>query len=345
MHEVTSHHPPKTIRADITDVFKLELVVDTEKWNCCHSVWLDAEVGNRGQGQGTGTEGTTHSARELCLRQGNLCDGGRSSIADCLWRTRIWLPETLAEPNKKEIQGKDGLEFAAGSEGLRTAGAIAPVCIATVVSPGFSDLLDAMLISLRRFGRCDHEKVVVFAVDPDDECRRVIAKHGALMVECASSTPLSCAVKSVLYSAARVVNAEMYLCLDADTLVTGDLNPLFSALASLDGSVILATLDPYLMRFNRSLIECLVRFYGGNPAEFKYLLGARPTEAERRYPLIVNDGVFLARRSAMLALDRFIRSLSPRAANWLDSALDIGARNQVSASNHSSPTGLPLEGR
>ena len=72
--------------------------------------------------------------------------------------------------------------------------------------------------------------MVVFAVDPDDECHRVAAKYGATLIHCTARLPINATVKSVLYSVARVVDAPRFLCVDADTLVLGDLRPVFDAI-------------------------------------------------------------------------------------------------------------------
>jgi len=199
-------------------------------------------------------------------------------------------------------------------------------CIATIVSPGYAGFLDAMLRSLRIHGNCLDALVAVFVVDGDEECRRVVARHNAFLVDCESAAPISASVKSVLYSAARVINAEKFLCLDADTLVVGDLNPLFQALDGHPADAILAAPDSYLNSISGTLSECLVRFYKGQEADLEFLLDTPAQAAD--YALIVNDGVFAASRTAMLALDRTLRDMAPRAKEWMDRDLHAVARNQ-----------------
>jgi hypothetical protein len=265
---------PCNISVRVSGIDRLVLEVATTKWPKCHSVWLDPEI---------------RCADEPI---------GRTSLPDCLWRTKITLPPATQ---------------------MRR-------CIATVVSPGYADLLDGMLGSLSEYGNCPDALLVVFAVDADEECSRVISKHDALQVDCTSIAPVTASVKSVLYSVARVIGAEQFVCLDADTLIVGDITPLFHALDVCAESVVLASPDPYIKQSSSTLADCLVRFYQGQESDLEYLLDTPAQEA--RFTLLVNDGVFAAKRAGMLRLDRFMRSIAPRAPNWLDSPPYIGARNQ-----------------
>ncbi|MCW3095449.1 MAG: alpha-galactosidase [Chthonomonadaceae bacterium] len=266
------------------------------------------------------------AARELCIRVSGVkrlvLEVATEQWAKC---HAVWLdPEVYSDSEKHEVEY---LSDCLCQTDIEVPPPIcAERCIATVVSPGYTDLLDAMLRSLRTHGQCHNTIVVVFVVDGDGECRRVVARHDAVQIDCKSTTPINASVKSVLYSAARIIDAATFVCLDADTLIVNDLTPMFHALDVCAQDVILAMPDPYIKETCSTLSDCLVRFYQGRESDLTYLLETPSQEGD--YTLIVNDGVFAARRSTMLMLDRFLRSISPRAKNWLDSALHIGARNQ-----------------
>ncbi len=199
-------------------------------------------------------------------------------------------------------------------------------CVATVVSPGYAGMLADMLGSLQANGRCEDAIVVVFAVDADEECRAVAARFGARLVECRAVAPIRSMVKSVLYSAAGVVGAEQFVCLDADTLVFGDLRPLFAALEVCPPGSVLVASDQYIAAGARTLGEALWGFYRGRAEDLAYLLGAPRDEAN--FPLVINDGVFAAGRQALVRVDQFMRRLLPRSTRWMEADPTHGARNQ-----------------
>lgn len=197
-------------------------------------------------------------------------------------------------------------------------------CIATVVSPGFEVLLDDMLGSLYANGHCQDALVVVFAVGANAACEQVVHKYGATLVRCQPQAQVNPTVKSVLYSVARLVDAEQYLCLDADMLVLGDLRPIFAALTACPEGSILACREGNGQGFS-NLGHALRSAYGGNDSDLRRLLGT-PND-EDTYPLVVNDGLFAGGRTALLALDGFIHSM-PQASAWTDERRDIWWRNQ-----------------
>lgn len=196
-------------------------------------------------------------------------------------------------------------------------------CIGTVVSPGFETFLDDMLGSLIANGNCPDARLIVFAVNANDRCADVAAKYGATLIPCRPLRNVTASIKSALYAMASVVDARHYVAIDADTLVTGELHPLFAALDALPDRTILACRDGngrYWENLGHGFRDC----YGGTCEEMAML---QLTESELQYPLIVNDGVFAASRYAMLALEAELRSM-PNAASWLDGAPAIGWRNQ-----------------
>jgi predicted O-methyltransferase YrrM len=197
-------------------------------------------------------------------------------------------------------------------------------CVATVVSPGFDGMLDDMLGSLNAHGACHDAALVVFAVDPDDACRRVAEKYGARLVECRRNSVVNPTIKSVLYSAARVVSAESFLCLDADMLVLGDLRPVFAALDACPPRSILACREAN-GEGETTLSKALAEVYAGKPADIARIAGRQ--RGEGAYPLVVNDGLYAASRDAMLALDEVIRGWDGARA-WVDEREDVWWRNQ-----------------
>jgi hypothetical protein len=233
----------------------------------------------------------------------------------------VWLDPAVRDGAAGETPGADALARADVQvpADLPAAGR----CIATVVSPGYAHLLDDMLASIAANGCCDDAIKVVFAFNPDDQCCRVIAKHGGYTVTCRPRARMAPSLKAVVYSVARFVNAEAFLCLDADTLVLGSLRPIFEAITVCPRGSILVCRDAFLGQ--SGLLRELCTHYAGKREDLELLIG-RPFD-EASYPLAVNDGVFGGSRGALLALDGFIRAL-PNAIAWVDQRADHGWRNQ-----------------
>ncbi len=196
-------------------------------------------------------------------------------------------------------------------------------CIATVVSPGFEHLLDDMLGSLYANACCPEALVVVFVLDGNESCERVVAKYKATAVRCQSRAGLNPMSKAVLYSAARVVDAKFYLCLDADMIVLGDLRPIFAALEACPEGRILACREGN-SQFANHLGSALGAIYGGGPNDLRQL-GMTPEE--EAYSLVVNDGIFAGDQTALRALDGAVRAM-PQACAWVDGHSQVKWRNQ-----------------
>jgi hypothetical protein len=186
-------------------------------------------------------------------------------------------------------------------------------CIATVVSPGFEPWADNLLGSLRANGGCADARLALLAVETNGECERIARKYDALLVACRRRAPLDVTVKAVLYSIARVIPAEHYLCLDADMLVLGSLAPIFDALdAAPGGSALVCREANYSGTY--TLGAALVHTYFGGPADLPRVLGRVNGEAD--YPLVVNDGIFAGKAAALRAIDGAIRRM-PQAIGWM----------------------------
>ena len=219
-----------------------------------------------------------------------------TKLFDCLGRAEMTLPRSMPSASK---------------------------CIATVVSPGFEHLLDDMLGSLYANGKCQDALLLIFVLDGNEACDRIVAKYKATAVQCRSRSPLNPMSKSLLYSTALVVNARQYLFLDADMLVLGDLRPVFAALDALPEGKILVCREGNSLD-NNHLGRSLPAIYGGGNADLRKL---EVTSDEEHYSLIVNDGLFAGDRSALLALDGAIRAI-PQASSWVDAHPRVAWRNQ-----------------
>ena len=202
---------------------------------------------------------------------------------------------------------------------------VARRCIATTVSPGFEALLDDMLGSVLAHGGCPDARLVVFAVDAGAECRRVVAKYGAELVECTRRARVNATVKSVMYSAARVIDAEQFICLDADMLVLHSLEPVFAAMEALPDGSILACREGNGNHF-ADVASIFYSAYCAASGDLQRVIGE--DRGEGAYPLVVNDGLFAGSRGALLALDGTIRGW-PGAPIWVDERRDVWWRNQA----------------
>src|SRR5215831_3934127 len=181
-------------------------------------------------------------------------------------------------------------------------------CVATVVSPGFEHLLDDMLGSFYANGGCQDALVVVLIIDGNAACERVVSKYKATPIRCQSRAGLNPMTKAVMYSIARVVDAQYYLCLDADMMVLGDLRPVFAALEACPPGRILTCREGNSHEANH-LGSAIGWIYGGGASDLRQL---EVSEAEQSYTLVVNDGIFAGDQNALRALDGVIRAM-PRA--------------------------------
>jgi hypothetical protein len=196
----------------------------------------------------------------------------------------------------------------------------AATCIATIASIGYAELLDDLLGSLAANGECAGALVVVLVLDDDEECNRVAAAHGTTVVRCWRRSPANPMLKAALYSIADVVEAERFLCLDADLLVLDSLAPVLARLDTAPAGAVLVCPEG---DGRLALGEALERIYFGSVADLDRL---GSSAAHAGYQLTVNDGLFCGRSSALRALDAEIRSLG--AEWWVDERHDVWWRNQ-----------------
>jgi hypothetical protein len=187
-------------------------------------------------------------------------------------------------------------------------------CIVTCASPGYARMLDNFFGSVVAQGRCEHALLAVFAVDPDADILKVAEAYGAPVIPCHAVRPINPWVKSVLYSAARVIDADVFLCCDADVMVLADLNPIFAAIEALPASSIFCCQDSNYHN-HESLGDALKYNYRGALEDVDRLLGR--AFGEHGTELVVNSGIFCGGRSAILSLDSTLRSMEG-ASRWVD---------------------------
>jgi glycosyltransferase involved in cell wall biosynthesis/predicted O-methyltransferase YrrM len=288
---VVAGDAPRSLEVDVRGVDQLELNVETDHWDFCHAVWLHPRL-DRLHHIGATPRSAPNEASEFVVAQSRP----DNTIEDCLGRVSIALPEQLP---------------------------VARRCIATIASQGFADLLDDALGSLVANGQCPDAQLLVFVIDADPDCVRVAQKYGAAIVHCTPKVVVNLTVKAVLYSVARVMEAEQYLCLDADMLVLGDLHPIFAALEACPPGSILATNEGNDHRLE-NLAHALLEIYGGTEADEQRLFRRA---SEVTYPLVVNDGLFAGTHAALLALDAEIRDMTD-AQRWMSERPDVWWRNQ-----------------
>ena len=254
----------RELSGDVRGASKLELIVLTDRWEYCHSLWLDARV----SGEPPPVPLTTWE--------------------DPLHRARIHL--LMPKPNANR-------------------------CVATVVSPGFEEHLHDLLWSLRTFGKCDDALVVVFAVNPNERCHALARNYKATIVECQPSAGIGLAIKSLLYAVASVIDAQWYLCLDADTLILGSLDPIFAACELAPPGRILVCREANHTEPWR-LGSAIRQIYYGREEDLGRIVGDTVND-ESEYPLVVNDGVFAGGKQALLALEAQIRRM-PHGVSWME---------------------------
>uniref|UniRef100_A0A7C4LJE9 Glycosyltransferase n=1 Tax=Schlesneria paludicola TaxID=360056 RepID=A0A7C4LJE9_9PLAN len=188
-------------------------------------------------------------------------------------------------------------------------------CIATVGSPGYEEWIDDLLGSVCANAQCPDALLAIFFLGESPRIREVADKDSAVVIPCRPWRALNAACKSVLYSAGQVINAEKFICLDADVLVLDDLRPIFAAIDAVPEGSVLASRNAGQCL---NLAQALQVMYGGQTRDADLLLGC-DASAALKYPLVVNDGLFAGTRSALCGLDDLLRGMT-RAADWVDDA-------------------------
>jgi hypothetical protein len=288
--------------------------------------WADFQV--RVDGRLCALEGFVQKGDPPRRLEVSIASAGELELVAETWRWEhchsVWLDPRLSEKEFTPVPGKLADPLARVEFTVPCPLPRAERCIATIISPGFEDLLEDMLVSLAWRGGVPDALVVVFAIDPSKVCERIAREHGALIVPCERRGPLNSTVKSVLYSVARVIDARQFVCLDADMLVLGEIQPLFAALETTPPGSILVCREGNGHGL-RDLNHAIHAVYGGRPADLGRITNGGASDGN--FDLPVNDGMFAGGRTALLALDGLLRQW-PGARAWVDDRKDVWWRNQ-----------------
>ncbi|HLK39234.1 MAG TPA: hypothetical protein VKU41_20875, partial [Polyangiaceae bacterium] len=198
-------------------------------------------------------------------------------------------------------------------------------CVALVVSGQYADYLDGALASLARFGGIADVPRVVMVEAGVERCEQIARRHGAHIVRWRSLRGGGSWLKGALYSITRAVEAEQYLCLDADVLVLDSLAPLFEIHAALPAGQVL--IGPEATKvLVADLRHGLQSIYLATAAEAAQLLAALP--GAERETTVVNDGVFVAGFGALAAVDSALRR-APAVTQWVSARRDVWWRQKA----------------
>lgn len=211
--------------------------------------------------------------------------------------------------------------------------AVPSLAIWTMASQNFDGLLDSMLGSLRERGELSAipgAQVFVLNMGNDEACRNVIYEHALAGLDvwdvpCRALARPNPMLKAAMYAAAEIVEADYYLCLDADTLVLRSLLPLWEQLRAAPKHKVLCAQDA-----NGDYHWANMDFKVNTTGEYLaavYDLWLPTFEAHwakqgvppSAIQYVCNDGVFGGSRQAMLQLAQTLHSWMPRERAFLDS--------------------------
>ena len=182
-------------------------------------------------------------------------------------------------------------------------------CICAVVSPGYETMLEVMLETLQRYGESSDACIVIFAVDESYEA--LVRREDIICIRCRSVERVSPAVKGVIYSASRFIQARTILAVETDMLVVGSLQPLWTALESIDPTAIAGVRPPGDQ--DQDMTSVLAGM-GAPPIDLEFLTGQPDFNCRRLF----NGGTIAGGREAFTLLDQQIRLLCPRAILWVE---------------------------
>ena len=194
-------------------------------------------------------------------------------------------------------------------------------CIVTLAGAGFGYWLRTLLESLSIAGEVDDIPVVALILDGDEECLRIASDYGATVVPIRHVTPLSPGTKSVMYSIADFIDADRFVCLDADTVCYGNLREFFDTLNSRSDLAFGMVSDG---NENRMLKDSLKTVYRATNGYANRFISSRGLLAKVNH----NDGVMVGTRRAFQAIDAKFRTWN--GANlWTYGRGGVGCLNQL----------------
>lgn len=198
-------------------------------------------------------------------------------------------------------------------------------CVVTVGSPGYEEWVEGLFGSILAHARQEPPVLALFALADDDAALESLAvlaaRCGARCYPCRPLRRPNPTSKALLYTAARVIPARRFVCVDADMIVFTDLDPLFTAIDTCVPGSLLVCREANDHRYTDLAHILRTAYQGGSPSFFD------PGSPLASYPLVVNDGLFAGDREALLALDQAVRGL-PGAIDWVDENPAIDWRNQ-----------------
>lgn len=255
---------------------------------------------------------------DLCgartLRLSTDCD-------DSTWRHTIWCDPVVSTDRRTAVVCYLGnTQIRLPFEPVRARN-----CVFTVINPKYEKYFSAWLHSLILSGLRECADPVVLAHEPSDACRALAERHGVRLIECdVLYARNGFDAKNVSFSIAQAVDAGGYLFMDVDTLVLGDLRPLFSP--PLAGEDVLRAVRQFPLRHPPvSLGRSMSAMYIGGVEDLNFL---GISEEERAQYSAVNSGLWYATRKALLGIESILRSFMPSSARWLDGRPDIGWREE-----------------
>ncbi len=191
--------------------------------------------------------------------------------------------------------------------------------IVTVISPGYENLLELMLHSLRRSAQLRETAVVVFVVNGAGEALREQTDGGLneldlYFIDCQSVERVSAAIKGAIYSCARWIEAETIVSLEADMLAVGSFEPLFATLENAHPTTIAGCRAQCVAQ--RFHLHAVLGHHGAPPADIRFLTGE-----EWNAKFSFNGGLIAGGRAAWQQLDETICGMMPFAALFIEGGL------------------------
>lgn len=183
-------------------------------------------------------------------------------------------------------------------------------CVAVTVSPGYESYVDALVETFHRYGNSPEAAVVVFAIGDSYDALRARADLTAVRVT--ARERVNQWAKNLVLCAPRVAAADTFLCLEADMLVTGDLQPLWAAL---DAAPLESVLGTRAQRHpHQQTLGDILEALDAAPDSLSFL--ARGAAAGD--PFAFNGGMLAGSRRAVLGLDGHLRGLAPFSCMWIE---------------------------
>lgn len=200
------------------------------------------------------------------------------------------------------------------------------ICIASCITPDYIDYAKVLLESIKLNCNLTNYKIVLFAININDEIIKLAETFECILIKC-NFINRGFFFKTVVYSVAKVFDANKYLLIDIDTAIQKPIDHIFDSLNSLSEKSILIAREA-MTHETYSIGKALTKnewpYFGTELDE--NLLKLKSTDLNFNY--ICNGGVIFGQKTAILALDDMIRSLMPGAKIWEKSNPNVPWREQ-----------------